>query len=326
MGGVRAGVGSFVSGAGVASAEPKDDTIKLQNAIMAIVHSLKFENLKSVVTAKDRVRLAACSQAGADTWQTVHPLEEALRLSDGEYVSASRHQYGLSPITRDWYCRCGDLVSAGHYHACNRVHGPATNTRHETVVSELATFGVSHLQLHVEKAPSIATTDGKLIDGASHIVPDVIFRGAGVNLAIDVSFVYSESDGRVDKASAAADPYKVVSTAMAERANVKIRKYREACKRDGIAFDAFVADSHGVLHASAGRVIDALVKYGANELGVESSELKAYIRRRVAIAIQRGNARLDQHAMALSRNGYGRAVALGYVQPRAGKIGGAADQ
>ena len=311
----------------MASAEPKDDTVKLQNAIMAVVHGLKFDNLKSVVTAKDRVRLAACSQAGADAWLTVHPLEEALRLSDGEYVSATRHQYGLSPITTDWYCRCGVLASAGHFHACNRVHGPATNTRHETVVSELATFGVSHLQLHVEKAPSIATTDGKLIDGASHIVPDVVFRGAGVNLAIDVSFVYSESDGRVDKASAAdADPYKVVAAAMAERANVKIRKYREACKRDGIAFDAFVADSHGVLHASAGRVIDALVVYGAAELGVEKSELKAYIRRRVAIAIQRGNARLDQHAVALSRNGYGRAVALGYVQPGAGKFGGAADQ
>lgn len=207
-----------------------------------------------------------------------------------------------------------------------RVHGPATNTRHETVVSELATFGISHLQMHVERSPPIATSDGKLIEGASHVVPDVVFRGHGLSLAIDVSFVYSESDGRVRLASKDSDLKKLVTGAMGERARLKSRKYEESCKQQDLQFEAFVADSHGGLDASANRVMDHLITYGADELGCSRIELGLYLRRRVAIAIQRGNARLDQQAVKMSRGGYGRAIALGYAQPRAGGVGGAADQ
>ena len=99
---------------------------------------------------------------------------------------------------------------------------------------------------------------------------------------------------------------------MGERTKEKNRKYELACERQELVFSAFVADSHGVLDASAKRVIEQLVDL--------------YLRRRVAIAIQRGNARLDRHAVQMSRGGYGRAIALGYAQPRVGEVGGAADQ
>ena len=158
-----------------------------------------------------------------------------------------RHLFGVSPIVTDWTCICGKRALAGHFHCCNRVHGPSTNMRHETVVQELSSFADSHLQLHVHKAPSIATADGRLIDGARHIVPDIVFRGAGIKLAIDVSFVFSESDGRLipfahqDGMTA----YNVVLSAMRKRATAKVKKYRDSCARDGLQFEAFVIDSHG---------------------------------------------------------------------------------
>ena len=234
--------------------------------------------------------------------------------------------FGLSPLAASWYCRCGAMVDAGHFHTCNRVHGPATNTRHETVVTELATFGISHLQLHVERSPPIATSDGRLIEGESHVVPDVIFLGHGLSLAIDVSFVYSESDGRIRLASKESNLNKFVLSTMGERTREKIKKYEAACEEKDLKFDAFVADSHGGLDASANRVINALVEYGAGELGCKRKDLHLYMRRRVAIAIQRGNARLDRQAVQLSRGGYGQAIALGYAQPKPGSVGGAADQ
>ena len=235
--------------------------------------------------------------------------------------------FGVSPIASGWHCRCGTAVEAGHFHTCNRVHGPATNQRHETVISEIATVAVSHLQMHVEKAPSIATADGQLIDGARHVVPDVVLRCAEFQLATDVSFVFSESAGRVaashrsGKAALA-----TVMGAMSTRARDKASKYARACARDGLTFEAFVMDSHGALDASAERVIKRLAQWAEDGLGLDGAMMATYIRRRLAIAAQRGNARLDQQAVAMSRGGYGGAMASGCLQPRPGFVGGAADQ
>lgn len=293
---------------------------------MAVVHKASSVLLTAAVSIKDGVRLAACQAKGACAWLSVHPLEDALVLSNGEMVSAMRHLFGLSPIAAGWHCRCGVEVGAGHFHCCNRVHGPATNTRHETVVSELASFGLSHLQMHVERTPSIATADGVLIDGARHVVPDVVFRGANKQLAIDVSFVYSEAASRLpEERKVGKDLYQVVHSAMGTRATAKSRKYDVACKNDGLEFKPFVLDSHGALDASARAVISQLVEYGAEVLGSDGMALRGYCQRRLAIAIQRGNARLDQQAVAMSRRGFGAAVAA-FAPAAAGVVGGAADQ
>jgi len=48
-------------------------------------------------------------------------------------------------------------------------------------------------------------------------------------------------------------------------------------------------------------VIGAFVKYGEDVLGTSKFELSTYLRRRVAVAIQRGNGRLDRLALMKSR-------------------------
>ena len=314
---------------GVERVKAARHTKTVQRDLMKVVHHAVEADLIASVSIPSGVRLRACARDRAYLWLTVHPVEAAVRLADGEFRSAMRHMYGLSPITRDWHCRCGATVAAGHFHSCNRVHGPATYARHETVVSELGSFAVSQLQLHVERAPVMATVGGALFEGQRRVVPDVVFRGTDLHLAIDVSFVYSETEARtrVLRPSAnAKEVYQIVRSAMAERARVKVGKYRAACARDGLEFKAFVADSHGALDKSAAAVVDQLSAYGARELGADKDDLERYLRRRVAIAIQRGNARLDRQAMAMSRNSYGAAVAMGLVLPRPGSVGGARDQ
>ena len=98
------------------------------------------------------------------------------------------------------------------------------------------------------------------------------------------------------------------------RAWAKSKKYTASCAQQDIVFKPFVLESHGALHEdSAGSVINQLASYGAGVLGCQHGELLGYFRRRVAIALQRGNARLDRMAVAKSRNSYGAAVARGLV-------------
>ena len=82
-------------------------------------------------------------------------------------------------------------------------------------------------------------------------------------------------------------------------------------------FKPFVMESHGALGESAEEVLNRLTTYGVDVLGCEKAELLGYLHRRVAIALQRGNARLDRMAVSKSRNSFGAAVARGLaVAPR----------
>ena len=293
---------------------------KVQKEISKLLHSAACARLEATGSIKDAVRLSACREATAWLWQTVIPVEDALELTDSEMRSALRHQYGLSPLVSEWYCKCGASVGAGHFHSCNRVSGPATYSRHEAIVSDLSALGVGQLMMNVAKAPAMSVADGSIVleeDGArQQIVPDVVFDGAGLTLAIDVTVCYSETASNLPSERARAD--KKVVDALAKRAQAKAQKYGASCAEQGVEFLPFVLESHGGLHDSAVSVLTRLAKYGANVIGCREGELLGYMKRRVAIALQRGNAKLDRMALTKSRNSYGAAVARGLVVPRDG--------
>ena len=174
--------------------------------------------------------------------------------------------------------------------------------------------GMSHLQMSVSRAPSIALADASLDEEERVLVPDVCLDGAALSIALDVSVCYAEADSYLPKerGQAAAKWLDV----LARRAVLKSKKYSASCAKQGIYFVPFVMDSHGALHSSAVSVIDRLAEYGACVVGCQEQEFAGYLRRRVAIALQRGNARLDRLAVTKSRNSYGAAVARGLVVPR----------
>ena len=87
--------------------------------------------------------------------------------------------------------------------------------------------------MYVRKAPSIATTDGKFVEGKRVVVPDVVFCGGGIELAIDVSLVYSETESRCAPLyKSGKEVYSIVKSVMTSRANAKAVKYKAACARD----------------------------------------------------------------------------------------------
>ena len=81
-------------------------------------------------------------------------------------------------------------------------------------------------------------------------------------------------------------------------------------------FKPFVVESHGFIAPAACSVISDLASYASDVLHFSSAEMAGYLKRRVAIAIQRGNAALDRTGIQSSRNSFGAALALGMVNAR----------
>ena len=76
----------------------------------------------------------------------------------------------------------------------------------------------------------------------------------------------------------------------------------------------FTFESHGGLSGRAEQFITDITDYAANEgyLSNDSALLLAgYMRRRISIAIQRGNASLDARASSSQRNSYAARASLG---------------
>ena len=159
------------------------------------------------------------------------------------------------------------------------------------------------------------------------LVPDVEFFGCGGSHATDVSVVYAGAASylpRAEKMTKAMNKgvgamvgaiVKAAKARVNARAREKSQKYSEACTAEHIEFVPFVAESHGYLHESAVNLLDKLVVNARLKFNVEVGELKGYLQRRLAIALQRGNALLEREGRIRSRGSYGAAVSAGLIVP-----------
>jgi len=347
LGGAGRGVSGGVSGAGVSrgvsssainssvsqdstvasarranSEEEKSSGRNVQHKLTTVVEAGRYEALvHRVGVAGGGARIVQCSKPGAGLWKVVRPLEPALTMSEAVTKCALRHQYGVSRIGAAgdvWYCKCGDVMTAGHAHACNRVSGPATFERHESIITELCAVAEAYVHVRCAREPRLpyaeraAARDLRKARGV--VVPDILFDGADLSLATDVSVVYAgaasylPSEEKGVRGAAAA-----VDKALAERARDKRRLYVESCKAMDAEFEPFVVESHGFMHSSASKVVARLARHCAEVVGGRETEMRGYITRRVAVALQRGNAMLERTARQASRGSYGAAVARGMV-------------
>ena len=289
---------------------------EVQRRVTGVLHGLLLDELIADSPLSSAARVTNCSLRNAWRWLLVCPVERCFVLTDTEMRSALRHQYGLGAVGDGlYYCKCGASMEAGHPHVCNRVSGPSTFARHEAVVSELSAAAEAHAQLSVARQPAMAFVDrvaaGEAAKKSSRVVPDILFDGPAFTCATDVSVVYGEAKSHLPSALKG-----VRKQAMKEckaREGVKHQKYAQSCKAMGASFVPFVVESHGYLGNEAVKLINSLAHHASEVMGVEEKELAGYLQRRVAVAVQRGNAWLDRTAMQRSRNSFGAAVAMGMV-------------
>ena len=308
----------------------------VQFDLTRVVHGLAFDEIvdgedKSEEEFTNASRVLHCAMPNAWLWLVIKPVERALVLSDRDMCSDLRHQYGLSPLPTTWRCKCGDSVAAGHFHRCKRVHGPSTFARHESIVHALATTAQVHAQLHVATNPTV-TYSGRVEEREreakrmrdrecerKRVVPDLLFCGADLDLATDVTVLYGESPSylstQIESQGLKRVPAirKKMKTAIEARERLKTNLYADSCKAYNWLFKPFVMESHGYMSADANAMIDKLAEYASDQYLAPAPSFAGYLRRRVAIALQRGNANLDQTAMRATRNSFGAALAMGFV-------------
>ena len=292
---------------------------QLQNRLTKIREEKLLEDLKLKAADKaEAVLLANCGWEGARLMHHIKPMEKALTLTDFQFRSAMRHKYGLPPMSasdRVWNCVCGKNVGAGHNHACNRVMGPATMQRHESVGQTIAQVLREELKLVVINIPRTYVKDG---EDEKYLIPDLIIRDSTntFRTAVDVSGVYGEAKTNVLNGSVANKSVNQLrSTAAVEkRENRKEVHYRVLEWVADTKVVPFVFESHGGLGKRAEEFIDLIAQYGSDEVdGIQFAEFKGYLKRRVAIAIQRGNALLDQRAASAQARAMGAKIARGIV-------------
>ena len=152
-------------------------------------------------------------------------------------------------------------------------------------------------------------------DEEEYVVPDIIFTGNNFRLAIDVSGVHGESPSylpsRIDPSWSVSDI--CCSEVVRNREAKKTRHYADLPRSGECEFIPFVFESHGGLGEAANRVITKLAAYGAEQNGCSDMVMAGYIRRLVAIAIQRGNAGLDSVARQKQAGSYGGMVGKGLI-------------
>jgi hypothetical protein len=214
---------------------------------------------------------------------------------------------------------CGENVGARHNHTCNRVMGPATMQRHESVGQTVAQMLKDDLKLDVIHIPRTYVKDG---EDEKYLIPDIIIHDPTrtFKAAVDFSGVYGEAKTNMPKGSIANKSVSELrSTAAVERReNRKEVHYRMLERVADMKVVPFVFESHGGLGKCAEDFIDLIAQYGEDEVdGVRFADFKGYMKRRVAIAIQRGNALLDQRAASSQANAMGARIARGIVSAAA---------
>jgi hypothetical protein len=318
--------------AGPLCREPEDGAKRFQNELTKVVEiEARHRLLESADDACDAVRLANVSADGAPLFMSVRPLERCLMLSDEEWRAAKRLQYGVSSLPAAngevWICKCGKPADAGHNHHCNRVSGPATFTRHQHVLYALKRVAEQECALLVTVNPRtwsdvLAGSEGPRGGEVKRVslIPDLTVEGSNFIEAVDVSGVFGESPSYLPKFHHSGHSLEDLRTdnKVKERENRKVIHYSKL-KESGYRVTPFVFEAHGGLGRCADRFIERIAAYGAeaNELGEAGRvSLEGYIRRVVAVAIQRGNGALDRVARSKQRNSWGSREARGLVSSR----------
>jgi hypothetical protein len=287
---------------------------KVQNKLVSMVDEAQFNSLIADLDVKDvsnacACRVARCAAPGACAWLEVLPLEPVLSLSNGEFRSALRLMLGVSPSDDRLTCHCGAPLVGGHYQQCTEVR---YTVRHNRVVDEIASIG-RFVNMSVQREPSVKLRppgDAECPAVQPDVVLGTIASAFSRRLAVDVAIVHPERKSvlkiAADRASMSlkgriSAMANELDQAVREEENVKRNsKHKgvglsasEVCDLNGLDFEPFVAETHGFLGDAATAVIGRVAEHAFNVMRFDRRLLNRYISRRIAIAIQRGNALLD---------------------------------
>ena len=209
---------------------------------------------------------------------TTLPEESELKMPNAAFIVAAQQRLALS-FPRPMRCNC-DLTKlvhdAQHAHVCPFIRKNAGYLRHQMVLS-----GLREACNECAAPNTIRDHSLKRAQNEREIQPDLFVHKGNASFMIDVSVVHPAADSYARGAS------RVATYAARLRENDKTRKYKALADRNGFTFVPFVMETTGAMGAEALRFLSML-----SEDADHPASFLRNAKRRLAIALQRGNFRV----------------------------------
>ena len=268
----------------------------------------------------ERASLLSSSQRNTALWLTALPTEARLRLHDYEIRAALRMRLHLPPreldTLRTTACPCGGDLQRDplHFHSCVLLKRTAVTVRHDLVLQTLSALaGELCIPHKVEPRPLYIVGEGAK---QSRQKPDLLLVTANhraAELLTDVAIVHPAAPS-------------CVNTGLAERSlgaakNRETRKQNKyghlvrSEKRGVRELKAFVMESFGAFGPEADYVLKTMFKHAISDKSGDTPQLTE-ARMFLAIALQRGNARIDRKGTEIISSLFDELLPLPPHRPR----------
>jgi hypothetical protein len=232
----------------------------------------------------------SCSHPTANLLLTTTPDEEGLMLTNSQFIAAANHRLSASvPLKKNLRCSCfpsKQLTDSQHAFSCLLLRKKGSFNRHENIVRTLEDCARSAGAVTSTKAPE----DLNRSDKEKELVPDLFIDTGNVKYMIDVSVTYPGASSYSKQAS------KEQGAAAARREKEKTDKYEKLAFRNGYIFVPFVFESYGMLGSHADKFLRDLCHSSISNHFINQLQ---YFKRRLIIALYRGNARVAHEGVKL---------------------------
>ncbi len=236
-----------------------------------------------------RARLIASCSPGSGDWLNALPLASAgLKMDNATVRIAAGLRLG-APIVRPHVCVCGKMVSSNGLHGLSCRHGSGRHSRHNQVNELLCRAFISTGTLATREPHSLCTRDGKRPDGVTQVP-----WKRGRCIAWDATCPDTFAQSHIQASSVRA------GSAAATAEEKKLQKYADIIS--GVDFVPVAIETSGVWGTHA---LDLISQVG-RRIAEVTHEPRAtmFLRQRISVAVQRGNAWCVLGTLSSSNNSY----------------------
>jgi hypothetical protein len=283
----------------------------VQHEVTAISHKLQLQAaIAEAESEGDEVtlaRLLGVTAPGASDWLTTNPSSPATSLTDTEYQISSKIRLGLPPLpllSDCASCHGPDACALDPLHplVCIGQKGNTITLRHHGVVDPLSVSTI-HAGGMAIKEPRDLSANG------DHTRPDLQLLLNGRQYLVDVTIRHPPCKTNIGHGAA-----RQQLAAAHQGESEKKAKYAAMAKAQQACFIPFSVETYGGLGKSARKLIKLIASSAQEQLYMmDEEEVRKELKGSVAVAIQKGNARilLTEHYRAVSaaaRSGRGQSV------------------
>jgi hypothetical protein len=302
--------------------KPRETKRSLQACMTDDAHKQIYKELSEHWKGKDdkfhMARLISIQSYGASRWKTVLPCDDACELADDDYIIAARMNLGVAPCsTMPSHCGfCKNHIGYGgvnslHALSCVHLKGGEVTQRHDAVQNELQKWCTNaHIwtikHQNTFRYVSRPLSSDPSIPNSSDVVEMLYDRrkvdlttgmGAGI-LDLDVCLPHPTCWTYYKKA--AVQEFYAANLANRRKENKHDTEQMLASltpalllRRSHIPFRSFVVETYGGVHHSARWFMrQVALRAGSHHVAFSRRDVIYGVRGGVAVAVQRGNARI----------------------------------